>query len=61
MHKIAKVIIAQIALGELDKDLNLSLGELDKDLNSVLLATEVLDIKIPLIFRDAINDLKYGI
>ena len=61
MHKIAKVIIAQIALEELDKDLNLSLGELDKDLNSALPATEVLDIEIPLTFREVINDLKYGI
>ena len=60
MHKIVKAIIAQIALGELDKDLNLSLGELDKDLDSALLATEVLGIKIPLTFREAINDLKYG-
>ena len=50
MHKIAKVIIAQIALGELEKDLNL-----------VLLATEVLGIKIPLTFKEVINDLKYGI
>ena len=61
MYKIAKVIIAQIALGELDKDLNLSLGELDEDLNLVLLAIEVLGIKIPLTFREAINDPKYGI
>ena len=61
MYKIVKAIIAQIALGELDKDLNLSLGELDKDLILALLATEVLGIKIPLIFREAINDPKYGI
>ena len=61
MHKIAKVIIAQITLGELDEDLNLSLGELDKDLNLVLLAIEVLSIKIPLTFREVINYLKYGI
>ena len=61
MYKIAKAIIAQIALGELDKDLNLSLGELDKDLDSVLPATEILGIKIPLTFRDVINDLKYSI
>ena len=61
MHKIAKAIIAQIALEELDKDLNLSLGELDKDLNLVLLAIKVLGIKIPLTFREVINNLKYGI
>ena len=60
MRKIAKAIIAQIALGELDEDLNLSLGELDKDLDLALLATEVLGIKIPLTFKEAINDPKYG-
>jgi hypothetical protein len=60
MHKIAKAMIAQIALGELDEDLNLSLGELDEDLDSALPATEVLGIKIPLTFREAINDPKYG-
>ena len=61
IYKIVKAIIAQIALGELDKDLNLSLGELDKDLILAFLAIEVLGIKIPLTFREAINDLKYGI
>ena len=49
MHKIAKAIIAQIALGELDEDLDLALP-----------TTEVLGIKIPLTFREVINDLKYG-
>jgi hypothetical protein len=58
---MAKVMIAQIALGELDEDLNLSLGELDEDLDSVLPATEVLGIKIPLTFREVINDPKYSV
>ena len=61
MYKIVKAMIAQIALGELDKDLNLSLGELDKDLILVFPAIEVLGIKIPLIFRKVINNLKYSI
>ena len=61
MYKIVKAIIAQIALGELDKNLNLSLEELDKDCILAFLAIEVLGIKIPLIFREAINNLKYSI
>ena len=49
MHKIIKAMIAQVALGELDKDIS----------ETVFPATEVLGIKIPKTYKEAINDLVY--
>lgn len=60
MHKIAKAMIAQIALKELNEDFNLFLRELEENLNLTLPVIKVLSIKIPLTFKEAINNLKYG-
>jgi hypothetical protein len=52
-----KAIIAQVALRQLDNDLD---NDLASNLDSALAATEVLGIKIPLTYKEAINDPEYS-
>jgi hypothetical protein len=57
IYKMFKAIIAQVALRQLDDDLD---NDLAGNLDLALAAIEVLGIKIPLTYKEAINDPEHS-
>ena len=58
LHKIIKAMIAQVALGELDDELDSAFPA--KDFESAFPASEIMGIRIPTTYGQAVNDPKHG-
>ena len=60
-RKIIRAMIAQIALGEMDDEIaNIAIEDIADFDDAAFLAKEVLGIKIPATYKEAVNDPEYG-